>query len=112
LSVSSWYSTTPDREQVGARIDLLPLHLLGRHVLQRADHAALRARGFAGILDAGDAEVGELDAPARLDQQVGRLDVAVDDALLVRVVERAEQVADDLQRLLQRIAHALGRGGA
>ena len=53
----------------------------GRHVLRRAgDDAALRQ---AGVVDRpGQAEVGDLDAlDAVLQQDVGRLDVAVDQPL-------------------------------
>ena len=95
------------RKQVGARVDLLALDLLGRHVFERADHRALGARGVARVLDPRHAEVGQLDAPIGFYQQIGRLDVAVHDVLPVRVVQRRQQVAHDAQRLLQRVALAL-----
>ena len=95
------------RKQVRARINFLALHLLGRHVLQGSHHAALGARRFVRILHACDAEIGQLDAPARFDQQVGRLHIAMHDALLVRIVKRGQQIANHFQRLLKRVAHAL-----
>ena len=62
-------------------VDRLAPGLLGGHVLRRAgDDAALRQ---AGVVDrAGQAEVGDLDPlDAVLQQDVGRLDVAVDQPL-------------------------------
>src|SRR6266542_3029933 len=49
----------------------------------------------APLLDLGDAEVGDLHRAALLADQVGRLDVAVNDALAVRVDERLEQALAD-----------------
>ena len=48
--------------------------------------------------DAGDAEVEQLERPVHLvDHDVGRLDVAVDDARLVRVGEAVAQLLGELQ---------------
>ena len=64
--------------------------LLGTHVRRRAERdAGARELGAAALGDrARDAEIGD-ERLAVLQQDVLRLDVAVNDALLVRVVERA-----------------------
>ena len=65
--------------------------LLGRQVLGGADdRACFRHLARAG---AGDSEVHDLDAAVGRDDDVVRLDVAVDDAVAVRVVERGEDLA-------------------
>ena len=67
-----------EAEQVGPVVERLPLGLLRGHVHRRAgDDAALREAGVVG--GAGQAEVGDLHLvlPA-FEQDVGRLDVAVD----------------------------------
>ena len=56
----------------------------------------------AGLLHGqGDAEVGD-QGGAVLEQDVLRLDVAVDDALAVRVVERRGHLAREPERLVHR----------
>jgi hypothetical protein len=52
-------------------------------------------RSLGGAGHARDAEVGQLDAPAVVEHHVGRLDVAVHHALLVREGQRVEQFAHD-----------------
>ena len=93
------------RVEVGARVGLARLlALLRRHVLVRAEHE-VRAREPRVLLraeHAAEAEVGDLDDVALAEQHVLRLDVAVDDAVSVRVRERAEHRADDAQRLGRR----------
>ena len=73
--------------------------LLGGEVLRRAHHLAGGGQAEA-VGGAGDPEVGDLDPPARGDQQVGRLDVAVHDAGVVCGADRVgglrHQVADHL----------------
>ena len=60
--------------------------LLGAHVAERAEQVA--GHRHAGVLfDAGQAEVGDPELAGVVDQEVGRLDVAVEDAVLVGVVE-------------------------
>ena len=60
--------------------------LLGAHVAQRAEQVA--GHGQAGLgVELGQAEVGDPEAAAGVEQQVGRLDVAVDDAERVGVVQ-------------------------
>ena len=88
------------RKQIRTRVNGLALHLLGRHVFQRAHHGALGAGGIARILNSGHAKIGELGPAAGLYQQVGGLDVAVNNVLPVRVVQRRQQIAHDAQGLL------------
>ena len=86
-----------EREDVGAVIDGLPAHLLGRHVAHRAEHRARagqrprvgeqRRLGLdrrAGRGQLGEAEVEDLDAAVARHEDVLRLQVAVDDPLVVR----------------------------
>ena len=58
-------------------------------------------RGPARADGLGDAEVGHEDVPAG-EQDVLGLDVAVDNAVRVRGIERAQQFARDAQRVLDR----------
>jgi hypothetical protein len=71
--------------------------LLGREVGHGAEH-------HAGLRDArlprrrGDPEVPDGEAVVLVEQQVARLDVAVDDALGVRVVQRRAGLLEPAQR--------------
>ncbi len=96
-----------EREQVGAAVDRHTRYLLGRHVFRRAERCpGLRhARGR----HVGDAEVGELAAARGRDHHIGRLDVAVDDAVLLRVVERVGHLRGDLRRRGERGARQLAQ---
>ena len=53
------------------------------------------------VLHARDPEVGELGARLRIEHHVRRLDVAVDDAGVVREVERVAQLGHDAHGFLQ-----------
>ena len=50
----------------------------------------------------GEAEVGDLHAAARVEQDVLGLDVAVHDALVVRVLQRVADLRHDRERLARR----------
>ncbi len=80
------------------------LDLFRRHVLRRPQHAAgFRQRDFRlAAQDFGDAEIGNLHPPLFVHQDVFRLDVAMDDALVVRELQRLADLGDDLQRLARR----------
>ena len=92
----------PQAEEVGAMVGRLAARLLGRHVVRRAGHHA--ALGHAGVgRRAGQAEVGQphpLDAV--LQQDVRRLDVAVDQPLGVGGRQPGRRLHADPQDLRQR----------
>ena len=102
----------PEGEDVRASVDRLPVELLGRHVLQGAEQAALRRQRGAGrrrrrvvvrgarVAQPGQSEVEQLHAGGR-EHHVARLQVAVDDAPPVGGIERLGNVAGDVQRLVQ-----------
>ena len=97
------------REQVGASVDRLAEQLLGRHVARRADHRA----GLREIrrVEPRDAEVGHLDLAVVLQKHVARLDVAVHDAALVRMLQRGQHGAHHAHRLFGREPLALVEHG-
>ncbi|MEZ4253451.1 MAG: hypothetical protein R3B99_35020 [Polyangiales bacterium] len=102
---------------VGARVDVVAARLLRRHVLRRAERFARRreARASAGGLGEAEVEqhgafgglVGELARAVGVgarralagEEDVGRLQIAVDDALVVGERERVRDLFDDAERL-------------
>ena len=85
----------PRRIDVGAVVQRNPAggDLLGRHVRRRADELA--GHRHARLLQhAGQAEVVDAQPAVGRQQQVGRLDVAVDDALLVGVIQGVGHLGD------------------
>ena len=96
-------------EEIGAPVEGLGVQLLRRHVAELALHDA-RAGHHALHLALGHAEVAQLRDAALRDEDVHRRDVAVDElergavvvGALVGVVQPREDVAGDVQRVLQR----------
>ena len=79
------------RVDVGAAVDRPGLDLLGGDVVGRADPRARAREAAGGAEPLGQPEVGQVDVlvvALAADQDVGRLDVAVHQAALVRGVER------------------------
>ncbi len=89
------------RVDVGTAIHRLAFDLLGAHVQRRTHrHAALRqveGRTIAGQA-ADQTEVGDLDLALARQQDVLRLDVAVDDAQLAGPLQRRRHLAENAQR--------------
>src|SRR2546429_3710951 len=88
----------PERKDVRPMVDGRSRHLLGGHVSGRAEHDA-GARLVVGDAHARDPEVHDFHPPARQQHDVARLDVAVDDAALVRVAEAVGHLLGDIDRL-------------
>jgi hypothetical protein len=82
-----------EAEEVAAVVDRLAARLFGRHVMGRAGDRS--GRGEAGVVAGlGQAEVGDLDPlDAVFEEEVGRFDVAMDEALGVG----GRQAGGDLQ---------------
>ena len=109
-----------ERVDIAARIDLLATELLGRHeagcAVDDADPGLERVRGIhehrhPGLLDLADdlreAPVDHDRLAEISDEDVRRLDVAVDDPSLVRVrdrLRRGHHVRDERAPLLDRLA--------
>ena len=83
----------PYAEHVAAAVDLGALDLLGRHVVGRSEDDAGGGHGGGG--ESGDAEVHDLHRAVLTDEDVGGLDVAVDDAGLVGVGQPVQHLQDD-----------------
>ncbi len=87
-----------ERVDVCAAVERSPLRLLRRDVVAGAEHASgVGQRGL--VVDARDAEVGQLRVPVGRQQDVVRLDVAVDHAALVGVGQGVGHLHRDRERL-------------
>ena len=67
---------------------------LGRHVAERADHVA-RVRQVVAFLELRQAEVGDPYIPQRVEQQVRRLDIAVENAPSVGMGQRVGNLGSE-----------------
>ena len=101
LSAEQHVEQDAERVHVGGDRHRLAEELLGRGVLRRQGTPAFArelgrlARRSAFLEQLGDAEVEQLDAAVLCDQDVGRLDVAMDDEVGVRVRHRGEDVEEE-----------------
>ena len=94
----------PDAPDVAGGAGFLAAEALGRDVGERAGHVADGGQRLR-LVELGETEVEQADGDARVvvgEQDVRRLDVAVDDPAAVRVRETVE----DLRRRLDRLAVA------
>ncbi len=92
---------------VAGRRDRFPAHLLRRGVFRRHDADAgprlrPRRRERFRIEQLGDAEVEKLHRPIGVNQDVARLQVAMDDQMAVRVVDRRAHRSKQSQPLIDR----------
>jgi hypothetical protein len=85
-----------ERVHVAVEADFLALDMLRRHVIGRAHRRGLH---HLALLQERGAEVGDLHLGAFGNHDVRRLDVAVDDALARRVLQRAAALEADLQHV-------------
>ena len=102
-----------EREQIASRVDPCAAHLLGRHVHHRPQRRSRagemripgdrRDGGCAGDdrIELGETEVEQLGVSARGDEDVARLDIAMNDAGTVRGVERIGDLECQRQQLVQ-----------
>ena len=84
--------------RVAHAVDLAALGLLGGDVVRGAEHRARLRRAPLDVERAGNAEVGHLGAPVAVQDDVLRLDVTVDEPVLVREGEAAGDLERDLER--------------
>ena len=120
-----------ERALVAVRAEFVAasLGLLGRHVARRADDRAVLGLAATGVFAEADGRAGigivaseqTADAPVhqvgfavRAEHDVGRLEVAMDDALAVRVVDRLanlDQVLDARGKAVFLVGPGAGRAG-
>src|ERR1035441_8175260 len=91
----------PKRVQIGAWAGLLAARLLRSKIGGGAEHGA--DLGDARLLSRlGDAEIGQLDLALTGAQQIAGLDIAMDDAVTVGVVQTFAGLLDDRDGLVHR----------
>ena len=98
----------PQRVDVGTGV-AAALEPLGGHVADRA-HDVAGAGQVAVAGDLGQAEVGDPDRAVGVEQEVRRLDVAVQDAVLVGVVEGLGDLKPDPRHASRVLRGRVGRG--
>ena len=109
VPVSSSYSSTPEGVHVGSGVHVQPaqLGLLRAHVQRRADHLR-RSRVYTvlsvscwpiALATPKSITLGTGLPSCTVDQDVGRLQVAVDDALLVGVLDRLADLDEQSEPL-------------
>jgi hypothetical protein len=95
-----------ERIHVARSRDRVSPDLLGARVLRRHHRSERLRRRLLAVLsgreELRDPEVEELRRPVRIHQDVSRLQVAVDDEILVRVVDRFADGAEHLEPLSRR----------
>ena len=79
----------------------MPLNLLRGHIGNRAGHL-LRHLGQRALRDHRDAEIAEQDLLASSKQQVFRFNVAVDNFLVMRILQSGRDLPDILDHLSKR----------
>ena len=87
------------RIQIAARSHLQPLYLLWRHVTGAAGNA-IDARHLRPRHD-GDAEVDDAHLVVRGEHDVGRLDVAMDNATAVRIVQSTRALEGQFHHIVR-----------
>src|SRR5207249_2391511 len=83
-------------------VDLLGSHLLGRGVADGAEHRADRLGPRRLGKRSRQAEVADADAAVAVEQKVAGLDVAMNDAAAMRVVQASSGVEAHEERLRRR----------
>ncbi len=86
LECQQFIQREPQAIDIAAHVGMA-MQTFGRHILQGADHIA-GAREIALFEHLGQPEVGDPSGAGTVDQQVGRLDIAMQDALRMGIVER------------------------
>ena len=115
LAGNHFVENRAERKQVGALVGNFPANLLGRHVAGRAHHEAsirdyldgggISGRvGLFGLSQLGQAEVENLRASVFRDEDVFRLQVAMNDAFVMGGRESAR----DLQGVIHRFPRREG----
>ena len=85
--------------QIGPPVDVLDaLGLFRAHVGGRPVHGR-RAQIDVGVGDLGKAEVGDIRVLVAVEKDVGRFEIAVDDAGAMSLIECGRQLTDDPERL-------------
>ena len=102
------------RIAVGRRSDGVAGALLGGHVLGGPEHGAAGGQAACRSRHLREAEVGQHRGPVTVQENVRGLDVAMQDALAVGVVQGAGDRAHDLDHLFEinRVAEAVREGPA
>ena len=83
--------------EIGAPIELFAARLLRTHVVRRTDHRSGACHAGRRVVGPGDAEIGQRRGTIVAQKDVVGLDVAMDETLLLRVVDRARDLPGHAQ---------------